>query len=115
MPLTTVMMPGCCGLKVLRYLGCLGKTDDYSKKDAERFDTLVNTGKAEQGEWATYGKAPDTVAIISTSDRYQRQGHEFEKQKKFLEDKGWVLLASWKSQESGGTNYLYGSPGIQKV
>ncbi len=112
MALATEMMPGCCGLKVIRNLACLGKEDEYSKREAETFDKLTKVGTAGAGQWASYGKAPDTVAIISTSERYKNQGHEFEKQKKFLEEKGWILLAEWKSAESGGTNYMYGSPGI---
>lgn len=112
MAITTEMMPGCCGLKVIRYLGCLGKEDALSKKDAESFDALVNTGKARTGQWATYGKALDTVAVISTSSRYTTS-EEFKKQVAFLKAKGWTELASWKSAESGGMNYMWGSPGIK--
>lgn len=107
----TTMIPGCCGLKTIYQIGCLGKLDEYSKKDAKPFDELVKVGTAQDGNWASYGKAPDTIAIITTSPRYNKP-EEFERQKKFFEAKGWVLLAVWKSYESGGKNYMYGSPGM---
>jgi hypothetical protein len=105
----TSMLPGCCGLKTVYQIGCLGKVDALSKKDTEKFDDMTKKGTAEDGNWATYGKAPDTIAIITTSPRYNKP-EEFKRQKKFLEDKGWKLLAVWKSHESGGKNYMYGSP-----
>lgn len=109
----TDMMPGCCGLKIIRTLRCLGKIDEFSKKEAETFDALVNTGKAGYGNWATYGCAKDTIAVITDSNRYNKP-EEYQRQKKFFEDKKWTLLATWKSYESGGTNYMYGSPGITR-
>lgn len=107
----TTMIPGCCGLKTVHAIGCLGKDDAFSKKTTEMFDELVKKGTAVEGNWNTYGKAPDTIAIITTSKRYNKPG-EFDKQKKFLLDKGWKYLASWPSEESGGVNYMYGSPRI---
>ena len=105
----TTMIPGCCGLKTIHKLSCLGKEDALSKKEAAKFDELAKVGTAGAGNWNTYGCAKDTVAIITTSPRYNKPG-EFERQKAFLEDKGWILLAVWKSHESGGKNYMYGSP-----
>lgn len=110
--ITTDMLPGCCGLKIIHHLGSLAKDDAYSKKEAEAFDGLVNTGKAKNGQWKDYGKSPDTIAIISNSDRYNKP-EEFKRQVEFLKAKGWQELFSWKSQESGGTNYMWGSPGIK--
>ena len=110
----TTMMPGCCGLKIIRSLGCLGKTDAYSTKAAGDFDKLVNTGKAGEGQWYSYGRAPDTVAIISSSPRYTKP-EEFQRQVEFLKAKGWRELASWKSAERPeAMNYLWGSPGIKR-
>ena len=108
----TTMIPGCCGLKTIHRISCLGKTDELSKKEAAAFDKLADAGTAGEGNWNTYGKAPDTVAIITTSSRYNKK-EEFEQQEKFFKKKGWKLLASWKSYESGGTNYMYGSPGMK--
>jgi hypothetical protein len=110
----TSMIPGCCGLKTIHQIGSLGKTDAFSAKDAAAFDGLVKVGTAGDGNWATYGKAPDTIAIITTSDRYNKP-EEFKRQEKFFKEKGWVLLAVWKSYESGGKNYMYGSPGMEKA
>lgn len=107
----TTMLPGCCGLKTIHQIGCLGKDDAFSNKEATPFDDMVKTGTAQEGQWASYGKAPDTIAIISDSNRYNSPA-AFAKQKKFFEDKGWKLLVTWKSQESGGKNYMYGSPGM---
>lgn len=114
MPISTEMMPGCCGLKVVRYLAAIGKTDAFSLKDAETFDALVTSGKAGKGEWASYGRAPDTVCVISESPRYTKP-EEFQRQVEFLKSKGWQELASWKSAESGKLNYLWGSPGIKNI
>ena len=106
----TTMLPGCCGLKTVHDIGCLGKADDFSKKQTALFEDMVKLGTAQEGQWASYGKALDTIAIISDSKRYNPRPEEFERQKKFLEDKGWKLLVTWKSHESGETNYMYGSP-----
>lgn len=114
--LLTSMIPGCCGLKVVRVLSCLGKTDALSKQIAEEFDKQVLKGTADDGNWNTYGKALETIAIISTSNRYHvndPEQKEFKRQVKFLKDKGWICLASWLSMESGGTNYMWGSKGIK--
>lgn len=108
------MVPGCCGLKTIRRLACLGKEDALSVKEAENFDALVKPGTAGKGEWATYGKAPDTIAIITDSLRYNKP-EEFKRQEKFFKTKKWTLLVTWKSYESGGTNYMYGSPGMIKA
>lgn len=113
MEMITSMIPGCCGLKVIRKLGCLGKTDAASVKATEQFDALTSSGKADDGNWNTYGKSPDCIAIISTSKSYHGDQEEWKRQIKFLEDKGWVCLASWESKESKGTNYMYGSKGIK--
>lgn len=110
----TTMLPGCCGLKTIHMIGCLGKVDAFSAKEAEPFDAMVNTGKAQEGAWAAYGKAPDTIAIITNSPRYNKP-EEFERQKKFFEAKGWKLLVTWKSHESGGKNFMYGSPEMTKA
>jgi hypothetical protein len=110
----TTMIPGCCGLKTIHKLGCLGKDDAFSAKEAEAFDTLAKSGMAGAGNWNTYGKALDTIAIITDSKRYHNDPKEFKKQMKFFEDKKWVLLATWKSYESGGKNYMYGNPGMTK-
>jgi hypothetical protein len=107
----TTMIPGCCGLKTVHKIGCLGKEDALSAKDAAGFDKLVDVGTAMAGNWNTYGKAKDTIAIITDSNRYNKPA-EFKKQKKFFEDKGWKLLAVWNSYESGGKNYMYGNPGM---
>jgi uncharacterized phage-like protein YoqJ len=109
----TTMIPGCCGLKTIHQIACLGKTDELSKKMTSEFDEMVKKGTANDGQWYSYGKAPDTVAIITTSPRYNKK-EEFERQKAFLEEKGWRLLAVWKSYESGGKNYMYGSPGMEQ-
>jgi hypothetical protein len=108
----TTMIPGCCGLKTIHHIGCLGKVDAFSAKEAEKFDKLAYAGTADAGNWNTYGKAPDTIAIITDSPRYNKP-EEFERQKKFFEKQGWQLLATWKSYESGGTNYMYGNPGMK--
>jgi hypothetical protein len=110
----TTMIPGCCGLKTIHKIGCLGKDDEFSAKEAAPFDELSAKGTAGAGNWNTYGKAPDTIAIITDSSRYNTAA-SFAKQKKFLEAKKWKLLATWKSYESGGKNYMYGSPGITPV
>lgn len=110
--LKTIMFPSCCGLKIVHKLKCLGLSDPLSEKHAEAFDSLVKVGTAEEGNWYTYGKAPETVAIITSSKRYNKP-EEFKKQMAFFKKKGWVQLASWKSMESGGTNYMWGSPGIR--
>jgi hypothetical protein len=107
--MNTTMIPGCCGLKTIHRINCLGKEDAMSEKEAAGFDALVNTGKAQTGEWANYGKAPDTIAIISENPSYTKP-EEFKRQEKFLTQKGWKLLAIWKSHESGLKNYMYGSP-----
>lgn len=118
-PKTTIMtsmIPGCCGLKTVRLLGCLGKTDAMSKESAEGFDALVKLGTADDGNWNTYGKAPDTIAILTSSNHYHQndpENKELKRQQDFLEERGWTLLCTWKSHESGGTNYMYGSPGIK--
>lgn len=118
--LATSMIPGCCGLKTVRQLHCLGKTDELSKGHAEGFDKKVNVGTADDGNWATYGRAPETIAIITNSTSYCTQA-EFERQQKFFEKKGWSLLASWPSDEAvrrgqkDGMNYMYGSPGIKNL
>lgn len=105
----TTMLPGCCGLKTIHQIGCLGKVDAFSKKETEIFDDMVKVGTAQDGMWMNYGKALDTIAIITDSVRYNKSA-EFAQQKKFFVDKGWKLLATWKSHESGGKNYMYGSP-----
>jgi hypothetical protein len=105
----TTMIPGCCGLKTIHRIGCLGRGDALSAKEAKTFDDLVKVGTAGAGNWNIYGKALDTIAIITSSPRYNKEV-EFETQKKFFEDKGWKLLAIWKSHESGMKNYMYGSP-----
>lgn len=105
----TTMMPGCCGLKTIHGIGCLGKIDAFSNKEAEQFDDMCKVGTAQAGRWNTYGRALDTVAIITDSKRYNTP-EQFAKQKKFFEDKKWKLLVTWKSRESGGTNFMYGSP-----
>jgi hypothetical protein len=107
----TSMIPGCCGLKTIYQIGCLGKEDALSAKDAESFDGLVKEGKAGDGNWNTYGKALDTIAIITDSPRYNKPA-EFLKQTTFFRKKGWKLLATWKSYESNGKNYMYGNPGM---
>jgi uncharacterized phage-like protein YoqJ len=103
------MIPGCCGLKTIHMISCLSKADEFSKKETAMFDDMVKDGKAQEGQWNTYGKALDTIAIITDSKRYNTP-EQFTQQKKFFEDKGWKLLVTWKSHESGGKNYMYGSP-----
>jgi hypothetical protein len=110
----TTMIPGCCGLKTVHRLACIGKSDALSNEETKKFDALVKDGKAGAGNWNAYGKAPDTIAIITDSPRYNKP-EEYRKQKKFFEDKGWTLLVTWKSYESGGKNYMYGSPGMTKA
>ena len=110
----TTMIPGCCGLKTIHVIGCLGKTDAFNVKESEQFDEMTKAGTAQEGQWMTYGKALDTVAIITDSPRYNKP-EEFARQKAALEVKGWKPLATWKSYESNGMNYMYGSPGITPV
>jgi hypothetical protein len=105
----TSMIPGCCGLKTIHRISCLGKEDAFSKKEAAAFDELVKDGKAGAGNWNTYGKAPDTIAIVTDSNRYNKPA-EFKRQMAFFKEKGWHLLATFTSHESNGTNYLWGSP-----
>jgi hypothetical protein len=107
--MNTTMIPGCCGLKTIHHIGCLGKVDKFSEEETKQFDDLVKAGTAQDGMWASYGKALDTIAIITNSPRYNKP-EQFEKQKKFFEAKGWKLLATWTSHESKGKNFMYGSP-----
>ena len=74
----TTMLPGCCGLKTIHQIGCLGRVDAFSTREAEAFDEMVKVGTAQDGMWASYGKAPDTIAIITDSPRYNKPA-EFEK------------------------------------
>lgn len=115
--IATTMMPGCCGLKVAHKLNCLGNTDELSKKHAAGFDDKVKKGTADDGNWNTYGKAPETVCVISDSPAYTKP-EEFKRQVVFLKSKGWHEIASWPSLEGGARtngkamNYMWASPGI---
>lgn len=113
MEMITSMIPGCCALKTIRRIGCLGNLDEISKKAAEDFDKLTQTGKADDGNWNTYGKAPETIAILTTSGTYHSDKEETKRQAEFLKAKGWYCLASFESKESGGTCYIWASPGIK--
>lgn len=114
--LHTSMIPGCCGLKTIHKLNCLGNDDDLSAKYAKEFDKLVEDGKAMDGNWNTYGKAVETVLVITDSPRYTKP-EEFERQVKFLKAHGFHEICSWKSLEGSLTkksarNYMWGSKGI---
>lgn len=116
--LVTEMIPGCCSLKTVRYLKCLGLTDDLSKEEAAKFDTLTEKKTADSGNWASYAHAPETIAIVTDNPSYNKP-EEIAKQRKFLEKKGWQLMGSWVSMEGverglkGARVYMYGSPGIK--
>ena len=117
--IATTMLPGCCGLKVAHKLNCIGNTDELSKKHAEGFDEKVKKNTADDGMWAAYGKAPETICVISDSPSYTKP-EEFERQVAFLKSKGWTLICQWPSLEGsrrkeGALNYMWGSPGIKKL
>lgn len=87
-----------------------------SKQAAEGFEKLVKKATADDGNWNTYGKAPETIAILTTSGSYHYndpEHKEVKRQAEFLKALGWYCLASFESKESRGTCYIWASPGIK--
>lgn len=94
-------MPGCCGLRIVSHIECLGRGDAYSKRLAARFDELPIKG--------ILGGNNCTATIVTISDHED----EFDAQRTFLKARGYKLLGTWQAVGNGWdgphTLYLYGS------
>lgn len=98
-------MPGCCAVRLIGEIDCLGYDDAFSRRYASKFDTM----KPRNGCRGQYNTV--TMTVIGESEE------EFEKQKKVLLSKGYKLLATFKGHlnmadwdaKEGNTLYLYGS------
>lgn len=119
--IATTMMPGCCGLKVVHRINCIGNTDELSKKYAEDFVKKTQKGTADDGNWMSYNHAPETVCVISDSPSYTKP-EEYARQVEFLKSKGWKEICTWESLEGTARkngekamNHMWGSPGIEVV
>jgi hypothetical protein len=98
-------LPGCCGLKVIYDLQGLVGDDDWSQKEAARFDTVKV--KYEQARGANC-----TATIVTIEDSHPAN---FKQQVAFL---GFKLLGCWPAKDDPWLGprhiYLYGSREIKK-
>jgi hypothetical protein len=92
-------MDGCCALRVLFDLHCLGELEEWGKKEAKGFDTVCTSGGYTEGDSCT-------ATVLTLSSEVGRA--HLNRQIKFVTSKGYKLLGQWKS-ENGDTIYLYGS------
>ena len=92
-------LPGCCALRILHDLDCLGGDDAWAERERKKFDTVRVRGGQVGGDNCT-------ATIVTLSDD---GGRAFlNKQVAFLKKRGYKLLGSWKGIYCQ-TIYLYGS------
>lgn len=87
---------GCCGLKEISGLDCLGGSTYYDEEEAKHFDVLLKERLCNSSA---------TILTLSTEVGLKK----LHKQKEFVRKKGFKLLGQWKALTGRRTIYLYGS------
>jgi hypothetical protein len=87
---------GCCGLKEIHDLNCLGGSTAYEEEDAKYFDVLLKQ--------RIYNSSA-TILTLSTEVGLKK----LRKQREFVRKRGFKLLGQWRSLTGRRIIYLYGS------
>jgi len=104
---------GCCGLRVVYNLECLGLEDAWSRREAKKFDTIKVRGIMNGHNCGA------TIVTITDDPGFDEEDKEIHKrQVAFLKARGYKLLGKWPSKDAfSDPPYnieLWGSPEMKR-
>ena len=89
-------IPGCCALKEIFELECIGGTEPWEIEQAKDFDTILKE--------PIYNSSASILTLSSGGGLANLR-----RQQAFVKKRGFKLLGQWKARGSRRWIYLYGS------
>ena len=98
---------GCCALRAIGDVDCLGSKDAYSKKQAEKFPNgIETTGEFGGDQWTA------SILVLSDGSDWEDEDEHsewYERAVKVLEAKGWKELGKFPGAHGDYWDHLWGS------